>query len=237
MRLFYDPNIEVSEHHVLREEESHHCTKVLRLKSGDELYITDGKGNLHKCEIVEIHQKRSIVKILESQTDYGKRNYKIHIAIAPTKSNDRLEWFLEKATEIGIDEITPIICKNSERKIIKTARLERVVESAMKQSHKAYHPTINDQISFNSFIVKQQKENQKFVAHCEDDTDKIYLGSQIEKNSTILILIGPEGDFNESEIKLAKEKGFIPISLGESRLRTETAGVVACDICSVINQL
>lgn len=237
MRLFYDPNIEPGEHHVLREEESHHCTKVLRLNSGDELFITDGKGTMHKCEIIEIHQKRSIVKILDSQTDYGKRNYKIHIAIAPTKSNDRLEWFLEKATEIGIDEITPIICKNSERKVIKTARLERVVESAMKQSYKAYHPIINDQINFNSFITKEHKENQKFVAHCENDNDKIYLGSQIEKTTSVLILIGPEGDFNDSEIKLAKEKGFIPISLGESRLRTETAGVVACDICSVINQI
>lgn len=237
MRLFYDPNIETGEHHVLREEESHHCTKVLRLKSGDELFITDGKGTMHKCEIIEIHQKRSIVKIIDSTSNYGNRNYKIHIAIAPTKSNDRYEWFLEKATEIGIDEVTPIICKNSERKVVKTARLERVVESAMKQSYKAYHPVINEQVSFDSFLKQEFEKSQKFIAHCETDKEKIYLGSQIEKKSTAVILIGPEGDFNDSEIKLAKEKGFIPISLGESRLRTETAGVVACDICSVINQL
>jgi len=237
MRLFYDPDIEKVEHHVLREEESHHCTKVLRLKSGDELYITDGNGTMFKCEIVEIHQKRSIVRILESTPDFGKRSYKVHIAIAPTKSNDRFEWFLEKATEIGIDEITPIISKNSERKVIKLARMKRVVESAMKQSYKAYHPIINEQMSFVSFINQSNSETLKFVAHCENDTDKIYLGSEITKKSSILILIGPEGDFNETEINIAKANGYTPISLGGSRLRTETAGVVACDICSVINQI
>ncbi|MBN2778250.1 MAG: 16S rRNA (uracil(1498)-N(3))-methyltransferase [Bacteroidales bacterium] len=236
MRLFYDPEIS-GDFHFLNEQESKHCSKVLRLGNGDEIYLTDGNGNLFRTEIIEIHQKKTVLKILETIPDYGKREYSIHIAIAPTKNSDRTEWFIEKSTEIGIDIITPIICKNSERKVIKSDRLNRVAESAMKQSYKSYHPVIDEQINFDKFIMQDFGEAQKFIAHCEEHNDKIYLGNLLKKEGSYLILIGPEGDFNADEIQMAKDAGFIPVSLGSSRLRTETAGVVACDIVSVINQL
>ncbi|MDD2635329.1 MAG: 16S rRNA (uracil(1498)-N(3))-methyltransferase [Bacteroidales bacterium] len=235
MRLFYDPNI-FGDFHILQQEESHHCTKVLRLSQGDEIFLTDGKGFLYQCEIVEIHQKKTLVKIIEQKEGDDKRNYKLHIAIGPTKSNERTEWFVEKATEIGIDEITPIICKNSERKIIKNVRLNKVVEAAMKQSYKTLHPIINEQIDFLQFIELDFGNIKKFIAHCENIENKKYLGNILEKSDSVLILIGPEGDFTLDEIELAKNAGFIPISLGKSRLRTETAGIVASNICSVINQ-
>lgn len=236
MKLFYDPEIS-GDFHVLNEEESKHCTKVLRLINGDEIFLTDGKGNMYRTEIMELHQKKTILKILETIPNYGKKPYSLHIAIAPTKNTDRLEWFVEKSTEIGIDEISLIICKNSERKFIKTDRLNRITEAAMKQSYKAYHPVINEQIEFAKFIKQDFNYTQKFIAHCEEGEDKVYLGKVLKKNSTAIILIGPEGDFNPQEIELAKTAGFIPISLGESRLRTETAGIVACDVVSTINQL
>jgi 16S rRNA (uracil1498-N3)-methyltransferase len=236
MNIFYDSNIS-GEFHVLNETESNHCVKVLRLKIGDEIFLTDGKGNLYKSNIIELHQKKTLLKISETYAEYNKRPYYLHIAIAPTKNTDRFEWFLEKAVEIGIDEITPIICKNSERKIIKSDRLNRIAEAAMKQSYKAYHPQINEQISFEKFIKNSDSQFQKFIAHCEDDENKKYLGNLVNKNSSVLILIGPEGDFSKSEIQLAKGNKFTPISLGMSRLRTETAGIVACDVVSILNQL
>lgn len=236
MRLFYDPEIS-GEFHVLKQEESHHCTKVLRLTQGDEVYITDGLGKLYQCEILEIHQKKTLLKVLDIREGDDKRNYYLHIVIAPTKSNDRTEWFVEKTTEIGIDEITPMICKNSERKVIKKDRLNRVAESAMKQSYKSFHPIINEQINFDKFIKQDFGKVQKFIAHCEEHDDKIYLGNLIEKEGSSVILIGPEGDFNSEEIELAKVAGFTPISLGKNRLRTETAGIVACDIMSIISQI
>jgi 16S rRNA (uracil1498-N3)-methyltransferase len=236
MKLFYDPEIS-GDFHVLNEEESKHCTKVLRLGNGDEIFLTDGKGTLYKTEILEIHQKKTILKIVEIIPEYGKNPYSLHIAIAPTKNTDRLEWFVEKAIEIGIDEITPIICKNSERKFIKTDRLNRISEAAMKQSYKAYHPIINEQIDFAKFIKQNLNYDQKFIAHCEDESEKTYLGKILNKNSSAIVLIGPEGDFNTQEIELAKAAGFVPVSLGESRLRTETAGIVACGIVSVVNCL
>jgi len=236
MKLFYEPEIQ-GDFHVLNEEESKHCTKVLRLGNGDEIFLTDGKGYLYKTEILEIHQKKTILKIVETIPDYGKKPYSLHIAIAPTKNTDRLEWFVEKATEIGIDEITLLICKYSERKFTKTDRLNRIAEAAMKQSYKTYHPVINEQIDFAKFIKQNLNYDQKFIAHCEEAAEKIYLGKILNKNSSAIVLIGPEGDFNPQEITIAKAAGFVPISLGESRLRTETAGVVACGIVSVVNCL
>ncbi len=236
MRLFYDPEIS-GDFHVLNEEESKHCTKVLRLGNGDEIYLTDGRGNMYRTEIMELHQKKTILKILETFHEYGKKSYSLQIAIAPTKNTDRLEWFIEKATEIGIDEISPVICKNSERKFIKTDRLNRIAEAAMKQSYKAYHPIINEQTDFVKFIKQSLNYEQKFIAHCEEESEKIYLGKLLKKNSSAIVLIGPEGDFNPQEIEIAKAAGFIPVSLGESRLRTETAGVVTCGIISVINEI
>lgn len=236
MRLFYDPEIK-SGVHELRQAEAHHCAKVLRLNVGSEIFVTDGRGLLFRCEIIEVNQKRTILQVHEPQKGLGKRNYNLHIVICPTKSIDRIEWFIEKATEIGIDEITPLISKNSERKLVKSERLNRVAEAAMKQSHKSYHPKINEQISFDKFINQSFEYDHKFIAHCEDDLNKNYLGHLLKKNENVIILIGPEGDFTPDEIGMAKQVGFVPVSLGNSRLRTETAGVVACDVCSVINLL
>lgn len=236
MKLFYQPNIS-KYFNELTEEESYHCSRVLRLKNKDIIYVTDGKGNLFKTEIVEINSKRTIVEILEVEKDYGKLPYYIHIAIAPTKNIDRFEWFVEKSVEIGINEITPIICKNSERKIVKNDRLNRIAESAMKQSYKTYHPKINEQQRYSDFIKLENRCEQKFIAFCEDVDNKEYLGKVVSKKSNILILIGPEGDFTIEEIQFAINNNLIPVSLGRSRLRTETAGVIACDIVSVINQI
>jgi len=236
MHLFYDPEISFP-FHKFNEDESKHISRVLRMQVGDHIWLTDGKGNMHKSTISNITGKIVEVRIIETYKDYEKRNYYLHIAIAPTKNIDRYEWFVEKSTEIGIDEITPIICKNSERKIVKTDRLKRIAESAMKQSYKAYHPVIDEQLNFEKFITQYFGEAQKIIAHCEEHNDKIYLGNLLKKEGSYLILIGPEGDFNAAEIQMAKDTGFIPVSLGRSRLRTETAGVVACDIISVINQL
>ena len=235
MQLFYDADIANSQ--ILSEEESYHCTKVLRLKNGDEIFITNGIGNLYKAKITEIHQKHTEVEIIETINNFNKHNYFNHIAIAPTKNIDRFEWFIEKATEIGINEITPILCKTSERKIVKQDRLYKIAISAMKQSYKSCLPKINELTTFQEFISKNTAlYTNKYIAHCENE-EKIYLGKIIEKQSNYLTLIGPEGDFSTNEILLAKKNNFIPVSLGESRLRTETAGVVVCDIVSIINNL
>ena len=234
MKLFYDSNIS-GDFHVLNEEESKHCSKVLRLKIGDELFLTDGCGNLYKCELAELHQKKTILRILKKIADYGKRDYNLHLAVAPTKNNDRFEWFVEKSTEIGIDEITPVICKNSERRIIKIDRLNRITEAAMKQSYKAYHPKINEQIDLLEFLKQDCNYEQKFIAYCEEHHVKAYLGDVLKPNGSVLVLIGPEGDFSLQEIDAAKAAGFVMVTLGDSRLRTETAVVVACTLVSVIN--
>ncbi len=234
MRFFYDNTIS-GDFHILSEEESKHCTKVLRLKSGDEIFITDGKGNIFRSQIETIDHKRTSLRVVEQISEYNKLPYRLHIAVAPTKNNDRIEWFLEKATEIGISEITPIICKNSERKTIKIDRMNRIVESAMKQSYKAYHPIINEAIKFSDFI-KHDNSEQKFIAHCEEDGQRLYLANEVIPQRSVTILIGPEGDFSPDEISSAL-KNYIPVTLGNSRLRTETAALVACDIVSIINQL
>lgn len=236
MPLFYDPEISFPFHR-FNEDESKHISRVLRMQVGDEIWITDGKGNLHKSTISNITGKIVEVEIIESYTEFEKRNYYLHIAIAPTKNIDRYEWFVEKSTEIGIDEITPIICKNSERKIVKTDRLTRIAEAAIKQSQKAYIPKINEAISFEKFIKSNFYQLNKFIAHCEESSQKQYIGTYIKPKENILILIGPEGDFSKEEIISARNNSFNEISLGNSRLRTETAGIVACNIVSVINEL
>jgi len=233
MNLFYSTNID-SEIVNLSEEEAKHCTKVLRLKNGDKIHLTDGKGNLYESEIIEIGLKKCSVKIVNTIKEYGKRNYKIHIAIAPTKNIKRIEWFLEKATEIGIDEITPLICEHSERREIKTERLNKVISSAVKQSLKAYHPKLNVPAKFSDFIDKKFK-SQNFIAYCENDNQDL-LKDIYKRNSDTLILIGPEGDFSDKEIQLAKDFGYTPISFGKSRLRTETAGIVACHTINLLNE-
>ncbi|MFN4234908.1 MAG: 16S rRNA (uracil(1498)-N(3))-methyltransferase [Bacteroidia bacterium] len=225
MHLFYTPNISGTEY-LLNEEESKHCVKVLRLKEKDIIYLVDGNGGFYKAAISSISGKQCLLKVIEKHNEFGKRNYRLHVAIAPTKNIDRIEWFVEKATEIGIDEITPIICQRSERKIIKTERLEKIAVSAMKQSVKAYLPKINEAASFNDFI-KKQNASLKCIAHCLPE-NKQELKSIIQSSNDVIILIGPEGDFTSQEIDLAIKHNYIPVSLGESRLRTETAGITAC---------
>lgn len=234
MRFFYDNTIS-GEFHTLNEEESNHSARVLRLKTGDEIFIADGQGNLHRSLIETIDHKRTTVHIVETISEYNKLPYRLHIAVAPTKNMDRLEWFLEKATEIGISEITPIICHNSERKVVKPDRMNRIVEAAMKQSYKAYHPIVNEAVKFADF-VKNDNSEQKFVAHCEDDGKRIYLADVVKPKASVTVLIGPEGDFSHEEIEMAL-KTYTPVTLGTSRLRTETAALVACDIVSIKNQL
>lgn len=227
MSLFYVPNLISA--HVLPEEESQHAVKVLRLQTGDAMTVVDGVGGYYEARITHPHPKHCEFEIVKSIAGFGKRDYKLHIAIAPTKNIERLEWFIEKATEIGIDEITPIICRFSERKIIKEDRLEKIIVSAAKQSVKAYFPKLNPLCTFDE-LLKSHKASQKFIAHCYEE-DKKLLQNEIQKSSDILILIGPEGDFSKEEVQKAIASGFVPVSLGDSRLRTETAGVVAC--CTV----
>ncbi|TWR29730.1 16S rRNA (uracil(1498)-N(3))-methyltransferase [Mucilaginibacter pallidiroseus] len=235
MQLFYTPDItpNVSEY-FLSEEESKHAIRVLRLEVGSEVTLIDGKGGLYKAEIKDAHPKRTILQINSVTTDYNKRNHYLHIAIAPTKNLDRIEWFLEKATEIGIDEISLIITQRSERKEAKVERLDKIITSAIKQSIKAYHPVLNAPVSFTQFI-KTNIDGQKFIAHCIED-EKVSLAQSIEKNGRYLILIGPEGDFSPAEVDAALQSGYKAITLGESRLRTETAALEACFEANFLNR-
>jgi len=233
MNLFYTPDIK-GKTYQLDEIESKHCVKVLRLKEEDIIHLIDGVGTLYKAKIIQAHPKRCKVECIESQSEFGKLHYKLHIALAPTKNIDRTEWFLEKCTEIGIAEFTPLLCQHSERKIVKHDRLFKVITSAVKQSLKTYHPKLNELTKFKE-LVHADFEGDKFIAHCYAG-EKRLLKEICQPNKNTLILIGPEGDFSPQEVQLAKANGFIEISLGTSRLRTETAGVVACNIISLTNQ-
>ena len=235
MQLFYNKDISSETNQItFNKNESRHIVRVLRKHEGDILHITNGNGFLFTCEIVLASDKKCLATIVKSEEKPKPWNYNLHIAIAPTKNNDRYEWFLEKATEIGIDEITPIICQNSERKAIKIERMEKILQSAMKQSLKFTLPKLNKPIKFSEFISNQQ-QGKLCIAHCEEQK-KTSLKEYISKNENITLLIGPEGDFSSQEIKNALEKKYQPITLGESRLRTETAGIVAAQNISFINQ-
>src|SRR5690606_10314025 len=237
MQLFYNPNISNSSKEVVFDkEESRHIVKVLRMNEGDIFKITNGKGSFFSAEITNANPKGCLVKILSEEIQ-PPLPYQLHLAVAPTKLNDRYEWFLEKATEIGISEITPIICDHSERKIIKPERFEKILQSAMKQSLKANLPTLNKAVPFKDFINSEKAiKGLKCIAHCEE-TNKKSLKSILLPNKKITILIGPEGDFSSEEIEFAKHAGYIPVTLGESRLRTETAAIVACHSVAFINEL
>lgn len=226
MQLFYNPTInETQTSFVFDKEESKHIIKVLRKKEGDILHVTNGLGFLFSTEISIASDNKCTVKINSFEKQEGPK-FRLHLAVAPTKMNERYEWFLEKATEIGIQEITPIICEHSERKVIKTDRFQKILESAMKQSLHYYLPKLNEPIAFKDFI-KQKQSGQLFIAHCEE-TDKKSLKNELKSNEDVTILIGPEGDFSVKEILLAIDNKFIPVSLGATRLRTETAAIVAC---------
>ena len=235
MQLFYNPELTATTQEInFSKEESRHIVRVLRKKENDILNITNGKGFLFEAQIQVASDKKCIAKISSILEKEKPWNYYLHIVIAPTKNIDRFEWFLEKATEIGIDEITPIICQNSERKVIKKERLEKIIKSAMKQSLKNHLPKLNDLTSLSDFLNQDFEENV-FIAHCEN-SEKKNLKVAVPLNSETTILIGPEGDFSSSEIKKALSKNIIPISLGESRLRTETAGLVAVQNISFLHQ-
>jgi 16S rRNA (uracil1498-N3)-methyltransferase len=233
MHLFYTPDIS-ADYYTLNEEESKHCIKVLRLQNADQIFLIDGRGGFYTASILDAHPKKTLLKITDIKNNFGMRNHYLHIAIAPTKNIERTEWFLEKATEIGIDEVTFLITDRSERKEIKTDRLKKVVTSAVKQSIKAYHPELNEPVNFKKFIHKGFAE-QKFIAHCMEGSKKD-LKNLIEPHGRYLILIGPEGDFTSLELSLALEAGFTPITLGDSRLRTETAALEACFEANFLNR-
>lgn len=233
MHVFYTPDI-TSNQYTLNEEESRHCSKVLRLTIGDIIHLIDGKGGLYEAEITGMNKKNVQLTVINKQTEFGKRNHYLHIAIAPTKNIDRLEWFLEKATEIGIDEITPIICDRSERKIVKEERLEKVITSAVKQSLTAYHPKLNPTISFAE-LMKQNSNGEKFIAHCIEG-EKPFINQLTKSHQSYLILIGPEGDFSPTEVEIALQNGYKAVTLGNTRLRTETAALAACFEANYINR-
>lgn len=236
MQLFFNPNLSSEDKQVkFDKDESRHIHKVLRLKSGDKIQITNGKGYFFDAKIIDSNPKSCVASIFKIEKT-EPLSYSLHLAVAPTKLNDRFEWFLEKATEIGITQITPIICERSERKIIKLNRYERIIQSALKQSLKAYLPKLNEATDFKSFIESQKDKNQKqFIAHCDEGSKKSLKFEVVPKNN-YLILIGPEGDFSSIEIELALKNNYIPVSLGNSRLRTETAAIVACHSVAFINE-
>lgn len=234
MIQFYAPDFQ--NNRTLPEAESGHCVRVLRHSVGDTIHVVDGKGTRYEAVIVDDYPKHVTCDILSTQSvpnHWGKR---IVLAVAPTKNIDRMEWLFEKATEIGIDEIIPLHCEHSERKIFKTDRLDKILVSAMKQSLKGIKPVLREMTSFNS-LLKEEFKGQKFIAYCADDVERHNFACEIRPGDDVLILIGPEGDFSPSEARSAIEKGFIPVSFGESRLRTETAALFAVQTIHIINQL
>ena len=237
MQLFYHPEIAAeAKEATFPKDESKHIVKVLRKRTGDVLDITNGSGNSFKAEIISASPSNCTVKILEA-TSEQPLPYHLHLAVAPTKLNDRFELFLEKATEIGISEISPIICDHSERKVIKEERYERIIQSAMKQSLKAHIPKLNEAQSFSDFLETTKTFNgDRFIAHCEE-TNRFSLKQKLQPKRDVLILIGPEGDFSPSEIEQAIQVGFSPVMLGESRLRTETAAIVATHSVAFVNEV
>jgi len=233
MAIFYVPGFLSDQ--VLPEEESQHAVKVLRLTSGSAIEVVDGAGNCYRAKITIAHPKHCSFVLLEPLNGFGKHDYFLHIAIAPTKNIDRFEWFVEKATEIGVDEITPLVCQHSERKILKPERIEKIIVSAAKQSMKSHFPKLNPLKNLNE-LLKADNSCQKYIAHCYD-TDKHLLSSLYQKREAALILIGPEGDFSPEEVAESLSLGFKAVSLGNSRLRTETAGIAACHTISLLNQI
>ncbi|MCI4443768.1 MAG: 16S rRNA (uracil(1498)-N(3))-methyltransferase [Lentimicrobium sp.] len=234
MQLFYNPTIdETTESFSFDKEESKHIIKVLRKKDTDILFVTNGDGLLFETEITLASDNKCTVKILSVEKAKPSK-FQLHLAVAPTKMNDRYEWFLEKATEIGIHEITPIICDRSERKVVNTERFDKIILTAMKQSNVLFLPKLNNAITFKEFL-KRKNEGLQLIAHCEE-TDKKSLKSVLKPNENVTLLIGPEGDFSEKEIALALEKNYVPVSLGNTRLRTETAAIVACHSVVFVNE-
>jgi 16S rRNA (uracil1498-N3)-methyltransferase len=234
MQVFYAPDI-TGEYYTLDERESKHTVRVLRMVEGSEIKLIDGKGNLYEGVISEPDQRACKIRILNIVKSFEKRDYRLHIGISPLKNPERFEWFVEKSVEIGVDEITPLICHYTEKQGLKPERLSNIIISAMKQSFKASSTKLNPACVFNDFIISSNPAT-KMIAHCNNGYDRKSIGEVYQKGGDAVILIGPEGDFSVEEIIKAVNKGFIPISLGKSRLRTETAGVAACHSIYFINQ-
>lgn len=234
MIQFYAPNI--IENPILPESDSQHCVRVLRMKEGDIIDIIDGKGYRYTCRIIDAHPKRAHVEIIDRISTPLTWKNNIIIAVAPTKHIDRMEWMVEKLTEIGVNQIIPLLCQHSERKEIKVERLEKIAISAMKQSLKATLPTIRPITSFKE-VIQNLNTEQKYIAYCDTSIPRKLLSNEYVAHKDTIILIGPEGDFSIEEIQLALNNNYQPISLGDNRLRTETAAIVACDTCHIINQI
>lgn len=234
MNVFYLPD--AREGNVsFPEEESKHIVRVLRMREGDTFCVTNGKGSLFDAELIDAHPKRAMANLLNRREGYDNRAFKLSIAIAPTKLNERTEWFLEKATEIGIDEIKLFASYHSERRVVNVDRFKKIVVAAMKQSVKSNMPILEEMQTFEN-LVRQDFHGQKFIAWIDEEV-KDQLCNLYDKGSDVLVLIGPEGDFSKDEVELAKANGFVPVSLGEARLRTETAAIVACHTIQLINQM
>jgi len=234
MQIFYAPGISGNSW-VLDEKESKHCIRVLRMKEGTPVKVIDGKGNLYEGVISRADQKKCEITIDNVIRQFEKRNYRLHIAISPLKNPERFEWFVEKSVEIGIDEITPLICKNTEKQRIKPERINNIIISAMKQSLKAGITILNEATPFKDFINKDI-EGIKLISHCNSAGERTKIDNVYSKGDNAVILIGPEGDFNDNEITAAIKKDFKPVHLGKSRLRTETAGIAACYSIYFLNQ-
>lgn len=240
VRFFYVPNANsVNE---LPEEEAQHAVRVLRMEMGDEMMLMDGEGVFYRAVVTEATKKRCLYRIEETLPQERQWQPHLHLAMAPTKNMDRTEWFVEKATEIGFDELTFLKCRWSERTVIKTERIEKILVSAMKQSHKAWKPVLNEMTDFKAFlqeIEKREQPMQKFICHCYEEEGlgaKVMLKEAVKSGEDVLVLVGPEGDFSIEEVKMAEAQGFQSVTLGKSRLRTETAALVAVHIMNLINQ-
>lgn len=226
-RYFFVPD--AAQQTELPADEAMHALRVLRLKSGDEMFLMDGEGNYYRAQVTIAATHRCFYEILETMPQERQWQGRVHLAIAPTKMMDRIEWMVEKATEIGVDEVSFLNCQFSERRLVKTTRLEKIVVSAVKQSHKAYKPQLHEIESFKAFI-HEPREGRKFIAHCYEEVPRSYLFEELKKDGgteDATVMIGPEGDFSIEEVKMAVEAGWQSVHLGESRLRTETAGLSA----------
>lgn len=231
IRFFYTPDPFDG---VLPDEEAAHAVRVLRLSDGDEIYLMDGKGTFYKAEITGADKRHCFYRIVDTMPQPRQWKGHLHLAMAPTKNLDRIEWFAEKATEIGFDELTFLDCKFSERKVVKADRIERILVSAMKQSHKAELPRLNDMIPFGQFVA-EGRPGQKFICHCYDDSLPL-LSDILVEGEDATVMIGPEGDFSIDEVRRAEDAGFVSVGLGKSRLRTETAALVAVHLMHLKNE-
>lgn len=234
MIQFFAPDIELNP--VLPEGDSHHCVKVLRHQPGDSLEVIDGKGHIFTCQLLEAHPKHAMVEIIDRRELPLPWQYELTVAVAPTKHLDRMEWMTEKLTEIGINRLIPLKCERSERKELKTERLDKIAVSAMKQSLKAVKPVV-EQMTPISEVIKATTASQRFICYCSDEVERKLLVKELRPDQDVCILIGPEGDFSPAEVELALKSGFIPVSLGDSRLRTETAALFAASTVHILNQI